>query len=75
MLIILFRVFNKYKQENGSQRESQGKRMVIFGIGLVLFDNTNSQEPNFEIRVRPRKQDPDMFYVNKNMKLLEKELF
>lgn len=49
--------------------------MVIFGIGLVLLDNTNSQEPNFEIRVRPRKQDLDMFYVNKNMKLLEKELF
>ena len=48
---------------------------LIFGIGLVLFDNSNVNEPQFEIRVRPLKHDPDMFYVNKNMRLVEKELF
>ena len=48
---------------------------LIFGIGLVLFDNTNVDDPQFEIRVRPLKHEPDMFYVNKYMKLIEKELF
>ena len=48
---------------------------LIFGLGLVLFDNNNIDEPNFEIRVRPLKHDPDMFYVNKYMKIIEKELF
>jgi hypothetical protein len=48
---------------------------LIFGIGLVLFDNRNIKDPQFEIRVRPLKHEPDMFYVNKYMKLIEKELF
>ena len=48
---------------------------LIFGVGLVLFDSNNVNDPQFEIRVRPRKHDPDMFYVNKYMKLIEKELF
>lgn len=48
---------------------------LIFGIGLVLFDNNNVNDPQFEIRVRPLKHEPDMFYVNKYMKLIEKELF
>lgn len=48
---------------------------LIFGIGLVLFDNSNVNDPQFEIRVRPRRNEPDMFYVNKYMKLIEKELW
>jgi len=48
---------------------------LIFGIGLVLFDNRNSKDPQFEIRVRPSKHEPDMFYVNRYMKLIEDELF
>ncbi len=48
---------------------------LIFGIGLVLFDKSNVNDPQFEIRVRPLKHEPDMFYVNKYMKLIEKELF
>jgi hypothetical protein len=48
---------------------------LIFGIGLVLFTTENHQETQFEIRVRPTKHEPDMFFVNKNMKLIEKELF
>ena len=35
----------------------------IFGIGLVLFDSSNPDNPQFEIRVRPLKHEPDMFYV------------
>lgn len=46
----------------------------IFGIGLI-FVNINNSEPQFEIRVRAIKNEPDMFYVNKYMKIIEDELF
>ena len=48
---------------------------LIFGIGLVLFDANNSDDPKFEIRVRPTKHEPDIFYTNKYLKLIESELF
>lgn len=47
----------------------------ICGIGFILFDSHNPKEPRFEIRVRAAKQEPDMFYVNRYMKLIEDELF
>ena len=47
----------------------------IFGIGLVLFDNANPNDPRFEIRARPSRYEPDMFYVNKYTKVIEKELW
>ena len=47
----------------------------IFGTGLILFDNTNPKTPGFEIRVRAAKHEPDMFYVNKYIKLVEDDLF
>ena len=47
----------------------------LFGIGLILFDSKNHKDPNFEIRVRAIKHEPDMFFVNKNLKLIEGKLF
>ena len=47
----------------------------ICGIGLILFNADDPKAPKFEIRVRAAKQDPDMFYVNRSMKLIEDELF
>src|SRR5205814_7427369 len=47
----------------------------VFGLGLILFDPSSPEAPNFDIRVRARKQDPDVFYTNKYLKLVEKELF
>jgi len=47
----------------------------IFGIGLVLFNAEDATSPQFEIRVRPRKLDPDLFFANKYMKLIEPQLF
>ena len=47
----------------------------VFGLGFVLFDSGNPEDPKFEIRVRPRKQDPDMYYTNKYMRKIESELF
>ena len=46
-----------------------------FGIGLILFDNKTPNDPKFEIRVRAIKHEPDMFFVNKNLKLIEDKLF
>lgn len=47
----------------------------IFEIGLILFDSAAPAEPNFEIRVRATKHEPDMFYVNRYLKLIEDDLF
>ena len=47
----------------------------IFGIGLILFDAAKPKSPDFDIRVRATKHEPDMFYVNRSMKLVEDLLF
>ena len=50
---------------------------LIFGIGLILFDSSNKEKPDWEIRVRAIRLEPDMFYVNKYMKMgsIEHDLF
>ena len=47
----------------------------IFGIGLILYRATDPKSPEYEIRVRATKHEPDMFYVNRSIKLIEDELF
>ncbi|MDR0275676.1 MAG: hypothetical protein LBI48_10160 [Burkholderiaceae bacterium] len=47
----------------------------IFGIGLVTFDATKPANPDFRILVRPSRHEPDLFYTNKYMMRIEKELF
>jgi hypothetical protein len=47
----------------------------VFGIGFVLFDADNPSDPRFTIRNRPRSQEPDLFYANKYMRLIESEMF
>lgn len=47
----------------------------IFGIGLVTFDATAPASPDFRIMVRAARHEPDLFYTNKYMALIEKELF
>ena len=47
----------------------------IFGIGFVTFNVTKPNEPDFRIMVRPSRHEPDMFYTNKYMALIENELF
>ncbi len=41
-----------------------------FGIGLILFDSTSPLNPGFDILVRARKLEPDLFYTNKNLKFV-----
>ena len=40
---------------------------MILGLGLVLFDNTNVKQPEWEIKCRPLKHEPDIWYVNDTM--------
>jgi hypothetical protein len=47
----------------------------IFGIGLVTFDATKPTAPDFRVVTRPARHEPDQFYTNKYMALIEKELF
>ena len=47
----------------------------IFGIGLVTFDADSPSAPDFRIKVRPARHEPDLFYTNKYMARIEKELF
>lgn len=47
----------------------------VFGLGFVLFDSENAKDPGFAIRSRPRYQQPDLFYANRYMKLIEAEMF
>jgi len=47
----------------------------IFGIGFVIFYATIPSDPDFQILVRPTRHEPDLFYTNKYVALIEKELF
>lgn len=47
----------------------------IFGIGLVTFNSDAPEKPDFRIFVRPARHEPDLFYTNKYMSIIEKELF
>lgn len=63
---------------SASQEEDIARLDVLcrtLGVGLILFDAANPATPSFEIRVRAARHEPDMFYVNKFMKLVEDELF
>ena len=47
----------------------------VFGLGFVLFDSDNPKDPRFTIRARPQYQQPDLFYANRYMHLIEADLF
>jgi hypothetical protein len=45
------------------------------GVGLVLFNADDKSNPDFSIRVRAARSDPEGFYINRNLKLIEEKLF
>jgi len=47
----------------------------LFGIGLVLYDSDSKEDPDYRIKGRAMKGNPDLFYVNKNLKIIESKLF
>jgi hypothetical protein len=48
---------------------------IAVGLGLVLFDSHDPANPAFTIRVRAARHEPDAFYVNRNLKMIEGRLF
>jgi len=49
-----------------------------YGLGLILFDRNDYENPNFKIRTRGVKSEPDYFYLNLYLRRLgdrAKELF
>jgi hypothetical protein len=59
------------KSSSGEDKARLESLCMIFGIGLIFFDSTRTDSPEFEIRVRPLTHEPDMYYVNKYMKTVE----
>jgi len=47
----------------------------MFGIGLVTFDPRSLAAPDFKLVVRPLRHEPDLFYTNRYIRHVEKELF
>ncbi len=47
----------------------------IFGIGLVTFNAKCPALPEFRLIIRPLKHEPDLFYTNRYVAHIEKELF
>ena len=48
---------------------------MLYGIGLVYFDEKNLVDPQFDIRVRAQTRNPDLFFLNQKIKLIEDDLF
>jgi len=63
----VYLVIPKTAGEDISRIESLCMR---FGIGLITFD-LNPSEPNFQIRTRASKSEPDYFYLNKYLNKLD----
>lgn len=47
----------------------------VLGIGLILFDTRSPEQPNFSIRVRAMKHEPDGFYLNDCLRHVQQKLF
>ncbi len=62
-------------QSKGEEISRLDSLCQIFGIGLVTFDAQSPTTPDFRILVRPARHEPDLFYTNKYMAHIEKELF
>jgi len=45
-----------------------------YGLGLILFDRNNYENPHFEIRTRAIKNEPDYFYLNLYLKRLGEKI-
>jgi hypothetical protein len=45
------------------------------GLGLILFDSRHASEPRLLDPGASSTIQPDMFYVNRNLKLIEQRIF
>lgn len=59
------------KDARGTDIKRVESLCLKFGIGLILFDRNNKENPEFEILTRAVKSEPDYFYLNKYLRLIE----
>lgn len=62
------------KDSNGTDIKRMESLCLKFGIGLILFDRNNKENPGFEILTRAIKNEPDYFYLNRYLKLIEDKI-
>ncbi len=62
------------KDANGTDIKRMESLCLKFGIGLILFDRKNKENPGFEILTRAIKNEPDYFYLNRYLKLIEDKI-
>lgn len=63
------------RQSNADEIARLDALCEISGIGLVTFDLEDPKAPGFTVLVRPRPNQPDLFYTNRYLALIERELF
>lgn len=69
------KVYLVIPQDSGETDKSRLESLCLrFGIGLITFDRNNKENPNFQIRTRAIKSEPDYFYVNEYLRRLGNEL-
>jgi hypothetical protein len=47
----------------------------VAGIGLILFNSTDPEKPNYTIRLRAVRHEPELYYVNRYMPYLPPEFW
>ncbi|GHV56930.1 hypothetical protein AGMMS49579_22090 [Spirochaetia bacterium] len=55
------------QQSNAEEISRLDSLCFLFGIGLVLFDNLNPNMPNYQLKNRAQRGEPDNYYLNKNI--------
>lgn len=63
------------RQANADEIARLDALCEISGVGLVTFDLEDPKTPAFLVLVRPRPHQPDLFYTNRYLALIERELF
>jgi len=63
------------RQTNSDEMDRVDALCEISGVGLVTFDLESPNAPAFAVLVRPRTHQPDLFYTNRNLALIERDLF
>ncbi|MGC8563194.1 MAG: hypothetical protein ACP5NO_08430, partial [Thermoplasmata archaeon] len=52
-------------QTNQDEKRKVESLCVILGIGLLYFDNTNKDDPKFEVGNRAIRREPDIYFLTK----------
>jgi hypothetical protein len=63
------------QQTNADEIARLDAMCEISGVGLVTFDLERPHAPSFTVLVRPRRHEPDLFYTNRYLVLIERQLF